>query len=207
MTANRTSIINWALTKLGADRITNPGDASERAEAAAEIYDNLMAAELRRNVWKFAIRAASLGEELPAPAAPWERRFPLPADCLRLLTVGTDALGSQRWAIEGRHVVTRLEAPLAIRYITRTVVEAELDALFVEAFVAKLAAELAPRIRDDSATINGLKNDHQIAVREARRIGAIELPPIARTDGDPWVQSRIGGPWLPTEGGGIGGTW
>lgn len=198
MTASQTSIVNWALTKLGSDRITNPGDANERAETAAEIYPQVLDAELRRNAWKFAIKSAALGEELPAPALPWTRRFALPGDCLRLLVVGSDPMRGQAWAIEGRHIVGNQAAPLPIRYVTSAVTPAIMDALFVEALATKLAIDLAPRLRDDEQTYRRLKLDYRDAVAEARRIGSIELPPMARSDADPWVESRVAGPWIAT---------
>lgn len=203
MTASQTSITNWALTKLGADRITNPGDDDEKARAAAEIFDGLVAAELRRNVWKFALASASLGEELPAPALPWTRRFPLPANCLRLVAVGSDPLGPALWGLEGRHIVTNEAAPLLVRYIRADLTPASFDALFVEVLALKLALELAPRVRDEAGLIDRLARLYLMALAEARRIGAVELPAMPRQASEPWVAARQLGPW----GDGTPGGW
>lgn len=199
--ASQTSITNWALTKLGADRITNPDDPTERAQAAAEIYHRVLQSELRKNVWKFATQTQEVGAEQPAPPAPWTYRYPMPGNALRMLQVGPDPMSSERWAIEGRHIYSLRESPLVVRFIASDIAEALFDAAFVEAFATKLALELAPRIRNENSLIAALSKEYTMAVREARRIGAIETPPIPRSDSDPWVESRVAGPWIATGGG------
>lgn len=200
MTASKTTITNWAMTMLGADRITNPGDDSERAQAAAEIYDNVVAAELRRNIWKFALLTASVGEELPAPPAPWSHRYPLPGNLVRLVEVGDDPLGCHRWAIEGRHILTDLASPLRIRFVRDNIPEQDFDALFVEVIACKMALDLAMRIRSEDGLLRSIDGRYSVTMREARRIGAIELPPSPRRDEDPWVQSRLDGHWIGSIG-------
>lgn len=53
-------IANRALQKLGQTRITAFTDDSKAASEAGFIYDKVRRAELRRNVWRFAIRVAVL---------------------------------------------------------------------------------------------------------------------------------------------------
>jgi hypothetical protein len=53
-------IANRALQHCGATRITSFSDDSKNASEVAFCYDKLRRAELRRNVWRFAIRKATL---------------------------------------------------------------------------------------------------------------------------------------------------
>lgn len=56
----RADIANRALQRVGARRIVALTDASKNAAEVAACYDILRRAELRRNVWRFAVRRATL---------------------------------------------------------------------------------------------------------------------------------------------------
>lgn len=58
-------VINRALQKLGAKRIVSHLDNSKNASETTGCYDSLRRAELRRNVWRFAIRRAMLRAATP----------------------------------------------------------------------------------------------------------------------------------------------
>lgn len=53
-------IVNRALQRIGAKRITTLTESSRNATEANACYDKLRRAELRRNVWRFAIRKEAL---------------------------------------------------------------------------------------------------------------------------------------------------
>lgn len=59
-------IANRALQHCGSARMTAFTDDSKRAQAVAFCYDKLREAELRRNVWSFAVRKAALRPVDPA---------------------------------------------------------------------------------------------------------------------------------------------
>jgi hypothetical protein len=63
-------IANRALQHVGAKRITSLSDDSKNAAAVSFVYPKLRRAELRRNVWRFAIRKAAL-----RPIGPDSKRF------------------------------------------------------------------------------------------------------------------------------------
>ena len=53
-------IVNRALQRLGAKRITALTDTSKNADEVEFCYDKLRVAELRRSPWRFASRRANL---------------------------------------------------------------------------------------------------------------------------------------------------
>ncbi len=58
--ANAVDIANRALQHVGGSRITAFTDNSKNAASVSFVYDKVRKAELRRNVWRFAIRKATL---------------------------------------------------------------------------------------------------------------------------------------------------
>ena len=73
-------IANRALQHLGAQRITSFTDVSLNAAEIASCYDKIRTAELRRNIWRFATRKATLRPIVPAfvPAQPYGTSAALP---------------------------------------------------------------------------------------------------------------------------------
>lgn len=197
--ASSTDIANRALQKLGSARIMAMTDASRNAAECALCYPILRDAELRRHPWSFAIRRATLAAEAEGPTFGYARVFDLPADCLRLVEIdgasawdATDYRGGARprWRIEGRTILTGATAPLNIRYLAQETDATRFDPCFVEVLVARMAAELAEPLTQSAQKKQMALAEYRDAIREARRINAIEGPTQLAPD-DSWVMVRL----------------
>lgn len=188
--ASTVEICNRALQKLGARRITSIGEDSVNARACAAAYDALRQAELRAHPWSFSVARASLAEDSVAPEFGKTRSFTVPTDCLRVLPPYPEAnWNSLDWQIEGKKIYTDDGAPLQIRYASDVTDPNAMDPLFREALACRLGLELCEELTQSNSKKESIRADYTAALREARRINAIEkiaeVPPE-----DTWVTVR-----------------
>lgn len=201
MTAvSNVSIANRALTKIGEGRITSLAQASESARVLNACFEQVRDAELRRRKWRFALARVSLAALADAPAFGYTRQFQLPSDCLRVWSVGEIATGAfpdqlytsldaEDYAIEGRVILTDLDAPLAIRYTQRVTDPVQFDAAFVEALAARLAYEIASSLGKAGSDRDDALRDYKMALAEAVHANAIEAGAQVIPD-DSWLLAR-----------------
>lgn len=193
--ASEVSICNRALRVLGVAPISALGEDTKAGSWAAETYADARDALLAEYPWNFAIKRASLAQAGGGDAEPtWgedEKNFPLPADCLRVLALeGEIEEGVEPYRIEGRVIVTVAEAPLNIRYIARVTDPAQFSPLFVDALVARLAAEGAFHFTGSTTREEQLRDSYRETVANARRYDAQEgTPEPVVTSG--WLESRL----------------
>ncbi len=163
---------NAALSAIGARRITTLTEDSKEARVCNARFDAVRDALLRAHPWNFAMARASLPALAGSAAWGWARAFQLPTDAVRLWSV--EGLRDEEWTVEGRAVLTDAAAPLNIRYIRRADNPADWDAGFAEAFSARLAAEIATDIVDETTTTERMWRLYRDKLAEARRIDAQE---------------------------------
>lgn len=185
--ASETSICNQALVKCGAARITSLQDDTKQARALSAIYAVKRDAELAANPWTFAIKRAQIPASSTAPAFGWAYAYPLPSNYLALVEVGEDysfydSNTGALFAIEtdsngSLSILTDQTSPLNVRYIYRVTNAGFFSSLFVEALACRLAAEVCEELTQSTSKKEALWAERKQAVREARRLNAIEQPP------------------------------
>lgn len=195
--ASVVQIANLALTKLGAARITDMADNTRNARVMNAIYEAKRDAELAAHPWTFAIKRAQIPALSTAPAFQWARQYPLPTDYLRLVQIGEDFTfydsdSGPLFQVEGNAILTDAVSPLNVRYVYRVTSTGIFSPLFVEALACRMAAEGCEEITQNAAKQEGLWMQHRMAIREARRINAIEQPPQQPQDLS-WVRAMTEG--------------
>lgn len=198
--AAQVEIVNRALTKLGAGRITSMADANKSARTMSALWDTVRRAELRKRNWGFALRRTSLASLSTAPAWGFALAYQLPADFLRLTQVSDifiiPGLTDYRegddspYAIEGSQLLTDFAAPLKVRYVSDVTDPGAFDSLFVEVMASKLAYEACYDINQSNQGRESSAQDYKAAVLEAARANAIEKPPQGFPD-DSWMMGRL----------------
>jgi hypothetical protein len=109
------SICSNALLLLGDNPISSFDDSSDRARMASNLFEPARDYVLRRHPWNCAIKRVTLSPDATAPAFDWGYQFTLPADFLKVLSIGErDAEGEFR--IEGRKLLCD-DNPLLLRYV------------------------------------------------------------------------------------------
>ena len=158
--AAETDFLNFALGKIGADRITNIDDGTENANHCLTIWPALRKGILRSHNWNFAEERAKLALNATPPPFEYAFSYALPSDALKLkeynaTTVNVynfDIPGIWVWKyfkIEGRNLYTNDGAVLIV-YV-KDVPDPNLwDALFYQAAAAWFASELALAITKDT---------------------------------------------------------
>ncbi|MFN3856538.1 MAG: hypothetical protein ACK4RV_02230 [Caulobacter sp.] len=200
MAASETVVGNSALFKLGKQGVASFDDPSEAARWLKSRFAPVRDLLLRAAPWTFAMRRARLSADTSPPEWGYDRAFPLPDECLRLIEVGgsyvafgtTDYETEPRaaFSVEGRRLLTNLPAPLDVRYVARETNTALWDPLFDEALACRLAADLAEKFTQSGSKKKDALDEFQVVMREAARANAIERAPEGRADGS-WVLSRL----------------
>ncbi len=135
------------------------------------------------------------------PEYGYSLQYQLPADFLRMdeirdgtllpmwhwhLSAGIDPL----WQIEGRKILTNIEAPLHLRYGAKIADPSQWDSTFVEAFACMLAAEMCESITQSSTKKQSALQDFDTAIKAARASSAIERPPQQQRETS-WFTARL----------------
>lgn len=199
MAASEVQIANLALQKLGEESILTLNDDLTRAAEMKLAFASVRDAELNRRRWRFSFKRFSLPALSSTPDSDYDFEYQLPGDFIRLLEGGdirttvdlSDYRGSPTldYSIEGRKILTNLGAPLKIRYIYRVTDTTLFTPAFDYAFASRLAYETCERITGSTKKQSACLTDYQIAIGEARRAQALELPSAPQAD-DTWVIAR-----------------
>lgn len=197
--ASETAVINRALSKLGANRISARSDPTKNAREMDANYDLIRDYMLRAFTWRFTIARKQLSALSTTPAFGYDYEYQLPTDCLRVIQVGESYVASlsdyrtadeSPFAIEGRKLLTDLTAPLSLRYVSKVENAQLFDACFVEALACKLAAETCEAITGSTSKKQELRDELREAIGAAILANALEVPPTVIPD-DSWMLARI----------------
>lgn len=192
--ATQVGIINTALTFMGSDLITSVTENTERRRTATAIYDDIRDATIRAYPWNFAKRRITLAPLSASPDSDWEYAFQKPSDCLRILGTYPSLV---KYDVEGDTIVCN-EDVLRIKYLARVEDPTKYDALFVQAFSARLAHAMAYRRVQSSSRESELWGLYKAILKEARSVDAQEG--LAETvEVSEWVDSRASG-WVESRG-------
>lgn len=194
MAISRVGIANRALTKLGGARIIALDDDSKASNTLDSMFDSVRDAELRANIWHFSKARAELPALSEPPAFGYSHQFSLPADYLRLIEIHGRRVAPQPdrdgwYSIEGRRILISHAGPLRIRYVRQVEDTTLFDALFVEAFACRLAAEACETLTQSNTKKQAAWDEYAQALAIARRANAIERPALATSD-DTWLEAR-----------------
>jgi hypothetical protein len=196
--SNETSIANLALTRLGAQRITDlDTEQTENAAKIRAVFPFLRDEVLRGHTWNFATQRINLNKLTTSPLYGFLNEFQIPGNVLRILppTTGSSGSFSGEYKIEGDKVLTN-DSTFQIRCILRIEDTTKWDATFVEVFATRLQAELAYAIVNNRALASDLTNVYLAKLRAAKFFDATEDTPDPLTS-DQWIRSRNSGTFAP----------
>lgn len=193
-------VANRAIQKVGGQPITALTDASVSARAVNRCYEVVRDRLLRGNNWNFAIKRVKIAASATDPAWGYDKQFPLPADCLRLINIDgyegvNEALGSygineSDYMVESNHILANSTGPLSIRYLARIDDPNEMDEIFQELWASGIAVEIVEEVTQSNTKKEALLRDFQMLSAEAKRGDGIETPGEALFE-DSWVMARV----------------
>lgn len=187
MASSVTDLCNKALLKLGERRITDAGFATptnERERVCSEHYEEIRDAELRANLWNFAITRKVLSPDAETPIG-WGYGYTPPSDFLRFISLKETV----DYTFEEGLIKTWTGTAVTLRYVRRVAVVAEFDPLFYEALGCKLAWDFGPRLSKKKSVIDDAARDYRLAMLRASQADAIENPTEDLPEDD-WITCR-----------------
>ena len=149
--ANSVQIVNFALARLGADRILSLDDTdSENARLANIHYTQTVREVLRAHPWNCCKTRATLAQLAEAPSFEFDYYYQLPSAFLRALYVNDVNAEDNRdkWKIERDRLLSDDDSSQLV-YIYHEEDAEQYDDLLVEALSVKLASKLAAPITGD----------------------------------------------------------
>jgi hypothetical protein len=192
--ATGVSICSNALLMLGAQTINDFNDQLnlDRAKLCANLYPTVRDDMQRQHPWNCCIKRAVLAPDAAAPAFGYEHSFELPADCLRVLEVGTDDQQID-YLVEGRSIQADTTV-LELRYVFRNEVESTWDTNLIAIMTLAMSAALAYPVTQSAAKETAQEQKLEMALRKARAVDGQEDPPQTLGD-ERLLASRFGSYW------------
>lgn len=172
---SQVEICNLALAKLGQlPFITSLTEASKSANLFNVFYNPVRDSLIREYLWKFARKRVQLTPLTETPPFDGGNYFQIPTDCLRVVSPG-DSYRQQygRWFVEGDKILADTTT-LNLVYLQRVQDPTLFDPIFVQAFAAKLAYEMAMPIAQSQGLKDAMGAEFQRMVVKAAFVGATE---------------------------------
>ncbi len=157
---SQTSVANESLILLGNKTLADiDSDTTTEATVALLAFDTTRKDLLRMHPWNFAITRIAIAESATAPIFRYTKAYPLPSDCLRVLSVQ----GSLDWKVEristGQvSIICDQASPIYLKYVADITDDTKWDASFHKTFVYKLAADMSFALVPDEALRKGHYN-------------------------------------------------
>lgn len=168
MASSDVEICNRALDALGVEIITSFGDGTRASGLCNRYFSQVRDDVLRSHPWNCAIKRETLAASVTAPTWGFDYAYPLPSDCLRVVTVEGEDVDGGAWQVEAGSIVTDLSAPLYIRYVHRVTATGLLDPMLVSVIAARLAMELAQPLTGSPPIRQAMQKEYLERLRAAR---------------------------------------
>ena len=176
MTTTATDLCSMALVKLGAAPISSLDDNSAEAEIVSRLYAPTLEALLVAHPWDFTLAHANLTPDPEAPLADFAHGFFLPDDLLRTVSAGRS--GKSRgvvYRVVGDRLLTDSRSVL-LTY-QRRCDASELPPHVVQAFIARLAAELAVPITESTSRAEAMQRLARAELHHAKLVDSQQSTP------------------------------
>lgn len=184
-----TQIANRALSLLGEPSIASLDDGTAVSRVIGLHYEQVRDALLQSHPWDFVIARADLSRASSGPVFGWSNSYPLPSDCLRVLSFNgqdvTQSLGT--FAIESGNLNTEAQE-VSIVYVRRSQNLAGADPLFLEVLAYRLASAICMEVTGDATRRDELEKLANERMSDARFIDANQgiprvVSPLAGSSG------------------------
>lgn len=184
MPASKTDICNMALSRIGANLITDfDGDQTREAQLCRLLYGQARDEVLARIPWRFAEKQADLGAQLlPVPQYGFSYRFQLPPDTIRVIetSLGDD----EPWKVVGDNLYANVTG-VKITYTARIENTSLYPPLFTAALANRLAAYLAMSVGDrDADTVRAMIALYEAALFEGAAVDGQQATETAQVPED-----------------------
>lgn len=198
MAVTQVSIANRALVLLGADRISSITQDTRAAVLVNAIYDHVRDVVSVAHPWNCLIKRVTLAPNATTPDFGYDYQYDVPSDCLRILIVNQsgnpDNVNDVDWVVESNgsgsgQAILCDETTLNVLYIQRNTDESSWSYPFTEAFIYRLASELAYGLTQSLPLRQEMFTQFQRVISEARSLDGAEGI-IRGFQADTWTDER-----------------
>lgn len=176
MALNDIALCSRALIRIGAAPITSFNDGTAEAEIAGALFGPARDALLSAYAWSFASGQVALNALTSPPIADYSHAFGLPNDFLRALSAGSGTRGrGLNYRIARGALHTNVDQVI-LTYIFRPE-EEEFPPYFDQALIARLAAEFAIPVTENTSRADALYTLAEREFQRARQIDAQQDSP------------------------------
>lgn len=176
MALSAIDLSSQALVRLGANPIASFSEGTAEAEVALSLYASTRDALLSAHPWTFATGQATLAQLALTPIADYLYAYQLPADFLRVLSVGDNGLGrGVIYRIAERKLHTSASS-VVITYIF-TVDESEFPPFFDAVLIAKLSSVFCIPITESTSRADSLFKMAEAEFRKAKSVDSQQQTP------------------------------
>lgn len=197
------ALAKLALTQVGGQRLVSLSEDSAEAIAVNDSLWAIRKSELEANDWGFARARAELSAEVTAPIFGFTKSYVIPGDCLRVRVVhgagatwymdsmSLEAEPRVPFQIEGRRILTDLDAPLRIEYTFDETVIPNWSANFTMMVGVRLAEIIAYDLSDTASLTDRLTQRYYNALQRAVLANECQMLPRRQPESE-WVIARGG---------------
>ena len=184
---NEVEIANLALTLIGGEKITSLTEDSQEARLMDGFFYPSLETLLQEHPWNFALKKASLALSADTPVYDYDYAYVIPSDCLRIVDYEASEDGYE-FKVEQGLVLTNYDS-CKVTYIENIRDMNKLSPMFRMAFIAYLAAELAPYLTNTAPYAQGASQQFMMYMRKAKVYNARESHMNVDTNGN-WLTDR-----------------
>lgn len=155
-----TNIINKALTLVGSTPVTSIDDNTDRASVLRNVYEIALRSILSETKWNFATKRVNLSSvtntlDFNDVGEPYV--YQKPTDMINIYS--TNPVNA-RWREEGDYIISDSQ-DLGLRYVYYLTDPTKYPSYFIDAFIDKLASEIAYSIVNSSSLASGYIEKYQ----------------------------------------------
>lgn len=195
--ATATDIVNIALRRIGANRISSlENDTTKEAIAARDLYDEARRDLLNLHNWNFAIVRVALTASATEPAFGWDYAYILPEKFVRLISVhphdDDEATVPYRLEFQSSddRVVLCNSNQVYIRYVIDLDDANVFSASFRDVLAWRMARDLASALSKSTSAAEMADRAYKRELSRAKSIDGVEDYPERMASGD-WLTDRF----------------
>lgn len=173
--ASDVSICSNALLMVGDDPINSFDDSSDRARLVSNLWETVRDYVLSSHPWNPCTKRVQLNPDTDAPAYDYAMQYTLPADFLRLGSIGENG-AEPDYRIESGKILCD-DSPLLLRYVWKNTIVGSYTPLMVMALTLAMRQVVAYPITSSTSLEQLIDQAIAPMLKTARTIDAQDQPP------------------------------
>jgi len=189
---SKVGICNAALGHVGVHAITDIDDSTQGARVCKAHYESARLETLVLHPWNCAIKRRKLAQSADTPEFGRAYKYPLPTDCLRVLTATTDSSQARNdqfsYEVEQGALMTD-ESVVYISYIFDNEDEGSFSVEFAEALAYTLAEKISVNLGVDNGVRQRIARERAYKLQLYRGVDSQEASTGHETE-NAWIDAR-----------------